>query len=72
MPSSWGIMVTVLLTIGGMGLLFLGSILYSSPTATQQPLVGMILMMAGGVFLVIFAILLLLERSFLFPPKKEA
>jgi hypothetical protein len=71
MPSSWGIIVTVLLTIGGMSLLLLGSILYSSPTATQQPLVGMSLLIAGGVCFVIFVILLLLKRNFLFPPEKK-
>ncbi len=71
MPSSWGITVTVLLIIGGMSLLILGSILYSSPTATQQPLVGMGLLIGGGLCFAIFATLLSLKRNFLFPPEKK-
>jgi TRAP-type C4-dicarboxylate transport system permease small subunit len=73
MPSSWGIMVTVLLILGGMSLLLLGSILYSSPLATQwQPLVGMSLLIAGGTCFLIFVILLLVKRDFLFPPLKKS
>jgi len=70
-PSHWGVLVTALLTLGGMSFLFLGSILYSSPTATPKQLVGESLLFAGGISLGIFAVLLLLKKDFLFPPKKE-
>jgi hypothetical protein len=70
-PSHWGVLVTLLLTVGGMALLFLGSIIYASPTATSQPPLGLSLIVAGGTCLAIFAVLLLLKRSFLFPPQKE-
>jgi hypothetical protein len=70
-PSHWGVLVTLLLTIGGMALLFLGSILYASPTATPQPLVGVSLLFAGGTCLAIFGVLLLLKKDFLFPRPKE-
>jgi uncharacterized membrane protein len=67
-PSSWGPVVAVLLILGGMGLLILGSILYASPIETRQPLAGMALLIAGAICLVTFALLLLLKRKFLFPP----
>jgi hypothetical protein len=72
MPSSWGIMVTVLLILGGMSLLVLGSILYASPTATRQPLIGVSLLLAGGVCFVIFAMLLLPEKISCFHPQKRS
>jgi membrane protein implicated in regulation of membrane protease activity len=69
-PSHWGVLVTLILTLGGMAFLFMGSILYSSPT--PQPLTGVSLLLAGGICFVIFAVLLLLKRRFLFPPQKKA
>ena len=70
-PSSWGPVVAILLTLGGMGFLILGSILYASPTATLQPLAGIGLLTAGAVCFVIFSVLLLLKRKFLFPPQQK-
>ena len=70
-PSHWGVLVTLLLTIGGMAFLFLGSILYASPTELHQPLVGVSLLFAGGICLAIFGVLLMLKKDFLFPPQKE-
>ena len=69
-PSHWGVLVTLLLTLGGMALLFLGSIFYASPTEPLQPLAGLSLLVAGGICLAVFVILLLLKKDFLFPPQK--
>jgi hypothetical protein len=67
-PSHWGVLVTLLLTLVGMTLLFMGSMLYYSPT--PQSLAGVSLLVAGGMCFVIFAVLLLLKKDFLFPPQK--
>jgi hypothetical protein len=70
-PSHWGVLVTLLLTLGGMTFLFLGSFFYSSPDATPQPLVGVSLLLTGGICLAIFIALLFLKRNFLFPSSKD-
>jgi len=88
-PSSWGPVVAVLLIIGGMTLLILGSwrlsdglngivIDYSNPfvhfsetTAAQEVTDGIIYLALGAVCFVVFIVLFITRRKFLFPPEKQ-
>jgi hypothetical protein len=62
--------VAVLLTLGGMALLIVGSMTFSSATTPQQTTGGMILLVLGAICLVIFVVLVFVRRNFLFPPEE--
>jgi hypothetical protein len=70
--SSWGPVVVVLLTLGGITLLIFDSCTLSSETITSQEMTGgIILLVLGTMCLLIFVVLLFAKRRFLFPPEEK-